>query len=135
MKIILLLVLFLFPLFAESSQQYDTSKLNPCLNNLFSRLVKKENLVGETHKCKLTLKYANDKWLLFNDGYVRLDSSTRYSFLKFTKNTKFPTNLNNHKQLTVTFKVIATNVSLNSNAWPGLEVQLIDIHPAKINKD
>lgn len=131
MKTIYLIIFLLIPLTTEAGQKYDTTKLNPCLKNLYYRLTQKEKLIGETHTCKLILKYANETWLLFRDGYVRLDNTTRYSFLKFTKNIKFPNNINKIKNVTVTFKIIATSDSLSSDGWPALEVQLINIQENK----
>ncbi len=136
MKIICVIVFLLMPMTIEANQKYDTSKLNPCLKELYSRLTNKENLVGETHTCNLILKFANKEWFLFMDGYVRLDETTRYSFLKFTKIIKLPDNINRFKNVKITFKIIATSESLNSDGWPALEVQLIQIHPNKeINHD
>ena len=127
MKIIYLAIILLIPTTTEASQKYDTSKLNPCLKNLYFRLVKKEDLIDETHTCNLELKFANKKWFLFKDGYVRLDSTTRYSFVKVKKIVELPDNINDFKKIRITFKIIATNVSLNSAEWPALEVEIVKL--------
>jgi len=131
MKFFSIILFVLLPLSAEANSKYDTSKLNPCLKKLYTRLIEHEKMIGETHTCDLSLKFANEKWLLFNDGYVRLDSTTKYSFLNFVKGMEIRKNVNTFRNVNVTFKIKTTTYSFAPSGWPVLGVQLIQIRPNK----
>jgi len=133
MKYLLIPVLFFITLSANANSKYDPSKLNVCLKYLYSQILNNVDLIGETHTCSLSLKFASEKWLIFYDGYIGLDQGSKYSFLKFVQGMKLPKNVSTFKNVNVTFKVIATSESLAPGAggWPGLEVQLLKISPNK----
>lgn len=97
------------------------------LKNLYSGIGNNEQLIGEVYSCDLLLKFASERWLLFYDGYVRLNPSTRYSFLTFVKGMKLPEKIEMYKVVNVTFRVIAKNGRMTSGGLPGLEVQLIQL--------
>jgi len=136
MKYFYLLPLLFLAFSVNADTEYDASELNVCLKDLYTRLNNHEELIGETHLCNLSLKFANEKWLLFYDGYVRLNSSTRYSFLKLTEGMRLPEDIGSFRDVSVTFKITATSESLGAGVddWPALEVQLLQISPNKSPK-
>lgn len=127
---------------ATAEQVYDTSRLNPCLKPLFEMLQNREPLVGKTHRCVLSFKFANDKWLIFHDASIGLeyDSVTRqrsgYNFLTFVGGVSIPGNIERGDDVDVTFRVESADPgsAVGAISYPVLGVKLLEIRRSPLLK-
>jgi len=127
-KIAILIISFVISInFAKA--QNDISSLNPNLQNLYHKMDQGLLKINSEYTFKLKLKFASEKAILFQDGYVKVDKETRYSFLKFKRNYVLPEGLTRGQNVYVQFKVIEVRSSATTPGMPYLFVELKGIIP------
>ena len=127
---ILLLTVCCFTCFAETKN--DISALNPKLQELYKQLKSNKLKKDGEYTITLRLKFANEKAILFQDGYVKVDKTTKYSFLKFKRTYTLPEGLEKGQKVNVNFKILEIRKSETTPGMPYLFVELIRITPNKI---
>ncbi len=127
MKYTLLLLFSILSTTVYAGEESNISKLNPDLQKIYSAMKSGEKLIGNTYTIKLNIKFYSKDFLILNDGYVKIDSTTKYSFIKFEKGMSFPSNIIKGKPLPITFKIKEVRNTEVAGNMPHIFVKLMRV--------
>jgi hypothetical protein len=130
-KIIVLIIATVFCVTCFAKSENDILALNPKLQELYKELKSNKLKKDAEYAVPLKLKFANEKVILFLDGYVQVDKSTKYSFLKFKRGYTFSTELKKGQEVNIKFKILEIRQGETTPGMPYLFVELIKITPNK----
>lgn len=131
MKYFLIISLILGSAYADEQVSYDLNELNADLVALFNAATTdtgaSETLIGKVVSVDLTIKFASENHLLFEDGYIRVSTDTKYAFLKFERGMDLPAELEPGARVQVRFEILSTVRGPIAGNMPYLVVKLLSI--------
>jgi hypothetical protein len=121
--LILLFCIFLSNLYGE----HNFEKLHPYMKKLYSKINEPKKLIGTTHSIECTLKFISTDHILINEGYIRVDKTTKYSFLNFEKKMNLSPSQLKLKKVILKFQITRIPSNEINGKMPHLIVKLINI--------
>lgn len=109
-----------------------TKNLDPQLSKLFAEIQARgetSKIKGKEFEAQLTLKYANEKFLIFEDAYIQQDAESRYQLGKWQFEPELVEGLGQHRgeEVKVRFRIEKIHTEPPYSDMPFFDAKILSI--------